>query len=45
MISDSVHVNMKPCSGMRHVQNIEMPVNFNTGYFFLQKKVFYGENQ
>ena len=29
----SVHVNMKPCSGMRHVQNIGMPVTFNTGFF------------
>ena len=30
----SVHVNMKPCSGMRHVQNIGMPVTFNTGFFY-----------
>ena len=37
----SLHVNMKPCSGMRHVQNIGMPVTFNTD-FFLQKTVFRG---
>ena len=35
---------MKPCSGMRHVQNIGMSVTFNTG-FFLQKTVFYGGKQ
>ena len=27
---------------MRHVQNIGMPVTLNTGFFFLQKTVFYG---
>ena len=32
MISDAVHVNKKPCSGMRYVQNIGMPVTFNTGF-------------
>ena len=42
----SVHVNTKPCSGMRHVQNTGMPVSFNTGLFFLQKKkVFYRGNE
>ena len=38
MIGDSVHVNMKPCSGMRHVQNIGMPVTVNTGFFLFFTK-------
>ena len=29
----SVHVNMNPCSSMRHVQNIGVPVTFNTGFY------------
>ena len=29
----SVHVNMKLCSSMRHVQNIGMPVTFNTSFY------------
>ena len=45
MIGDSVHVNMKPCSGMRHVQNIGMPVTFNIGFFlFFTKHSFLWEN-
>ena len=35
-----VHVNMKPCSCMRHVQITGMPVTFNTG-LFLQKSFYY----
>ena len=34
----SVHVNMKPCSGMRYVQNIGMPVTLNTKDNFLWGK-------
>ena len=40
MISDSVHVNMKPCSGKRHVKNIGMPVTFNTCSFFFYSFFF-----
>ena len=41
----TVHVNMKTCSGIQHVQNIGRPVTFNTCRLFDNRQFSTGEKQ